>query len=191
LVHKAKIRLMNRLLTKLFPIAFAYFFSCQNDIKKVHLYADKSKFPAESITNAEILYSDSGKVTGKLKAKKLDHYLGNHPFTLMPKGVVVNFYDAQLKPETQLSANYAIKYDERDVLEAKGNVVVVNNKGEKLNTEHIVWNQKSEQINSDAFVKITTKTEILMGDGLESNQSFTKYKILKIRGTIQLKDSVL
>jgi hypothetical protein len=76
-------------------------------------------------------------------------------------------------------------------MEAKGNVIIINEKGEQLNTEHIVWSQKKEQINSDAFVKITTKTEILMGDGLESNQSFTKYKIKKIRGTIQLKDSLI
>jgi len=166
------------------------FCSCENDIKKVNILTDKKKFPSESITDAEILYSDSGRVTGRLRAKKMDHYIGEHPFTIMPKGVKVDFFDHDLKPETQLSANYALKYDDRDMLEAKGNVVIINNKGEKLNTEHIVWNQKTEQINSDVFVKITTKTEILMGNGLESNQSFTKYKILKIRGIIQLKDSL-
>jgi len=165
--------------------------SCENDIKKVNFLTDKKKFPSESIIGAEILYSDSGRVTGKLVARKLDHYTGERPFTLMPKGVHVDFYDNDLKPETQLTANYALKYDDKEVLEAKGNVVIINAKGEKLNTEHIVWDQKKETINSDVFVKITTNTEILMGDGLESNQSFTKYKILKIRGIINLKDSII
>jgi LPS export ABC transporter protein LptC len=163
--------------------------SCENDIKKVNFLTDKQKFPVESISDAEIFYSDSGNITGRLIAKKLDHYVGKRPFTLMPKGVHVDFYNKQLNPETQLTANYAIKYDDKDVLEAKGNVIIINSNGEKLNTEHIVWNQKKETINSDVFVKITTPKEILLGDGLESNQSFTKYKVLKIRGIIQLKDS--
>ena len=38
------------------------------------------------------------------------------------------------------------------------------------------------------FVKITTADEIIFGDGFESNQDFTKYKIFKIRGTISLKN---
>ena len=36
------------------------------------------------------------------------------------------------------------------------------------------------------FVKITTEDEIIMGEGFESNQSFTKFKIKKIKGTISL-----
>ena len=166
------------------------FESCENDINKVNFFAGKKNIPVESMYNAEIIYSDSGYVTGKLLAKRLDHYRSKNSFTVMPKGVLVEFYTKQQQVETKLTANYAMKYDDKDVMEAKGDVVIINDKGEKLNTEHIVWNQKNESITSDAFVKITTKTEILMGDGLESNQSFTKYKIKKIRGTIQLKDSL-
>lgn len=175
----------------LFTLISFIFIACENDISKVNFYAGKKNIPVESMYNAEIIYSDSGIVSGKLKARRLDHYTNKHSFTVMPKGIEVEFYDKNQIVETKLTANYAIKYDDKDVMEAKGNVIIINEKGEQLNTEHIVWSQKKEQINSDAFVKITTKTEILMGDGLESNQSFTKYKIKKIRGTIQLKDSLI
>jgi len=37
-------------------------------------------------------------------------------------------------------------------------------------------------------VKITTADEVIYGDGLESNQDFTKYKIKNIKGTIHLKE---
>jgi hypothetical protein len=66
--------------------------------------------------------------------------------------------------------------------------VVVNNKGEKLNTEHLIWDRRADRISSDRFVKITTADEILMGDGLESNGNFTRYKILKIRGTLRIRE---
>ena len=63
----------------------------------------------------------------------------------------------------------------------------LSDKGEKLNTEHLFWDEKKEMIYSDVFVKITTKDEIIMGEGLESNQDFSRYKFKKIKGTISVK----
>lgn len=71
-------------------------------------------------------------------------------------------------------------------MEAKDNVVVINDKGERLNTEHLVWDKKTGKITSDVFVEITTENEVIMGEGLVSNQSFTEYKILKTRGIINI-----
>ena len=164
------------------------FYSCENDIQKVKLFADLEKLPSEYLKDATIFYSDSAKITAKLTAKKIDHYTGKRSFTVMPKGINVIFYNSAEQPETKMKADYAIKYDDMDVIESKRNVVVVNEKGETLNTEHLIWDQKKDRIFTDVFVKITTKKEILMGDGLESNQSFSKYKILKLRGTIQMNE---
>ena len=75
-----------------------------------------------------------------------------------------------------------------EIMEAKNNVVVVNEKGEQLNTEHLTWDKKQSLIYTKEFVKITTAEEIIYGNGLESNQSFTKYKIKDIKGTINLKE---
>ena len=73
-------------------------------------------------------------------------------------------------------------------MEAKGDVVFINEVGEKLNTEHLIWNQKEERIYSEEFVKITTADEIIWGEGFESNQSFTNFKIKHIKGTILVED---
>jgi LPS export ABC transporter protein LptC len=62
-----------------------------------------------------------------------------------------------------------IEYPDNKILEAKNDVVVINENGEKLNTEQLFWDQKEQKITSNTFVKITRKTEIIMGDGLESN----------------------
>ena len=44
--------------------------------------------------------------------------------------------------------------------------------------------RKKQKLLSDEFVKITTKDQIIYGDGFEANEDFTKYKIFKTRGTI-------
>ena len=69
-------------------------------------------------------------------------------------------------------------------MEVMDDVVVINRNGEKLNTEHLIWDADSKKIYTDEFVKITTKEEIIFGDGLEANEDFTKYKILNIKGTV-------
>ena len=60
-----------------------------------------------------------------------------------------------------------------------------NVKGDLLETEHLIWNEK-EIVYTEEFVKITTKNEVIYGKGLVSNQDFTKYTIKKISGTIML-----
>jgi hypothetical protein len=64
-------------------------------------------------------------------------------------------------------------------MEARNNVVVVNERGDKLFTEHLVYEENSDpQIHTDANVTIITAEDTLYGKGLESNRDFTRYKIL-------------
>ena len=163
--------------------------ACENDIEKVKIITGKKAIPVERGKVVEILYSDSAKIKARLLAKELNRFTEKQPYIEMPKGIRMYFYDANQKVNSTLTSEYAkvLQFPDNNIMEAKRKVVVVNEKNETLNTEHLVWNQKEETIVSDAFVTITTKDEIIMGDGLESNQSFTKYKIKKMKGTINLK----
>lgn len=163
--------------------------SCENDIATVNLITSKSELPAESGKDVEILYSDSAKIKMILKSKQIDRYEGKEPYIEFPKGIEVEFFDDKEALQSRLTANYAIRKEKSLIMEAKQDVVVVNEKGETLNTEHLIWDESNDLIHTEEFVKITTKDEILFGDGLESNQSFTKYKIKNIKGTINLNET--
>lgn len=108
------------------------------------------------------------------------------PYTELPSGVHVEFYDEAMKVNSTLDAKYALRKDQESIMEAKNDVVVVNAKGEKLNTEHLTWNERTAKIYSDKFVKITTPDKIIFGNGFEANQDFTSYKIFNIKGTITI-----
>ena len=65
------------------------------------------------------------------------------------------------------------------------NVCVVNKKGEQLNTEELVWNQKLDKFYTDKKVKITTApNQVMYGEGLEANADFSWYKINNLKGNI-------
>jgi hypothetical protein len=60
-----------------------------------------------------------------------------------------------------------------------------------LDTEELIWDESRKQIYSNAFVKITTIDEIILGNGMESNETFTDYTIKHITGKIKVNSTEL
>lgn len=170
-------------------LAVGVFSSCKkNEIEQIEQVTAHEELPAEAATNVEILFSDSGKVALRLIASKLDRYEGEKPYMEFTEGVKMIFYNSNQEPESQIECNYAINHINEKVMEAKNDVVVINADGEKLNTEHLIWDQGKQLIHTEEFVKITTKDEIIYGDGMEAKEDFSSYKIKNLKGTISLEE---
>lgn len=174
-------------------IVVVFFYSCENKVEEVNFITSENekKLPVESAQNVEMFYSDSAAVKARLKSPQADRYVGKINFTLFPKGMDITFFDFAQKEESRLTADYGIAYENANGMSrmvAKRNVVVVNKKGEKLNTEHLVWDAVTKKVYTDAFVKITTEDEVLLGDGLIANEDFSEYEIKKPRGTIAVEE---
>ena len=162
---------------------------CVNDMEEVNEITSEEILPVEVADDIRIIYSDSAILKVILEANHLERFIGENPYIEMSQGVHVRFFNSLGDVESELSSNYAVSYENTDIMEAKEDVVVVNKKGETLNTEHLIWEEKTEKIHTDEFVKITTEDEVIFGHGFESNQDFSKYRIKKIKGTIDLKDA--
>ncbi|MBF90684.1 MAG: LPS export ABC transporter periplasmic protein LptC [Flavobacteriales bacterium] len=163
-------------------------FACSSDlgkIKEIQFTADEL-YPVETLQNAKLIYSDSAIVRVILNATQMDRYVGDESYLEITKGLKVHFYNPSGSKESELTSQYAKIDEEKNLMEAKNTVKVKNVNGDLLETEHLVWNEKTEMVYTEEFVKITTKDEVIYGEGLESNQDFTKYTIKKISGTIML-----
>jgi len=169
-------------------LGLCFAFGCENDKNVISKVTALDKHPLESINNLETIYSDSGVIKVKVNAPLLYKYTIPKAFTELPKGLRIEFFDDSLKVISLLTAKYAIHYEVDRKWEARKDVVVINKKGEQLNTEKLVWDERTEKITSDKFVKISTPKEIIYGDGFESDQNFTSYKIFKVKGHITVKE---
>ncbi len=163
----------------------AMLFSCQSDLQTIDELTRIDEGPMESVFNVEIVYTDQGYTRMVLNAEQMDRYEGEEPYLELPLGLDVQFYDTLDNETSSMSAEYAISYDDPEIFEAHNNVVVINEAGERLNTEQLIWNQKEGIIYSDKFVKITTEDEALYGEGFESDERFDRWKITNPRGTLQ------
>lgn len=147
---------------------------------------NQSSFPVETIKDCEIIYSDSSKVRVLLNAAVMNRYNDEKNYLELKDGLRVQFFDEKGKKESELLSDYAIIDEENDIMQAEKNVVVRNVNGDVLETETLNWSQKKQEIFTDDFIKITTQNEVIFGQGLVSNQNFTKYTINKIKGTISI-----
>jgi len=167
---------------------------CENDSREIMAIPQQTVIPAQWGKGITILYSDSAELKVKMTApemQKFDEAQGTkEPYTVLPKGLYALFYDLEGKASASLKANYGVRYDRSRKMEVKYKVEVINEKGEKLETEHLVWDERTKRITTNEFVKITTGTEIITGQGLESNQDFSEYEIKQITGSFNLDEEV-
>jgi LPS export ABC transporter protein LptC len=106
---------------------------------------------------------------------------------IYPKGVYIEFFNEKQVRNTTLRANSGVYYKEQNLYTVTGNVVIVDSvKIQKMNTEELHWTPKTQKIFTDKFVVIQTKSDTLKGQGLEANQDFSRWKILKPTGTLPL-----
>lgn len=165
---------------------------CGSEQDKAVIQPRTASAPVMSAKNIEVVFSDSGQVQAKLYSILLNRFEGGESYLEFPKGFRLEIYDSAFRVETTIKANYGKRLESRRIMEAKGNVVVRNEiKNQQLNTEHLFWDENRRRIYSNGRVKITTPDKVLYGQGLESNESFSRYTIIRPTGQMMVKkDSI-
>jgi LPS export ABC transporter protein LptC len=154
-------------------------YSCKNDISVVNSLTIKSKSPTETATKMHLYFSELGIVKNEFIFAEMNKYNEPEPYMEYPKGVELISYDENTDREISLTANYGVNYEERNMMEAKYNVVITNFKTrEVIETEHLVWDMDKHLIYSNTQTKQTKSDgSVYIGDRFESDESFSKYTI--------------
>ena len=156
-------------------------YSCKNDISVVKSLTVKEKSPTETATKMHLYLSELGTVKNEFLFEEMNKYIDPEVYFEYPKGVEVISYTEDGEKETTLTANYAINYEEKKVMEAKYNVIITNHKtGEIVETEHLVWDMDKHIIYSNTQTK-NTKADgsVYIGESFESDEAFSRYSLVK------------
>lgn len=164
-------------------------FSCKNDIKNVIKVSELEKLPELLGEDIHFTQAEYGKIviaisTPSIIKKKTDDE-AEESIMEFPQGISVVQFSRESDTLTMISANYAINYEDKNIWEARGNVVGRNKKdGETIRTEYLVWNQKDGTIYSDKKVQVTTPDDIIYGEGFKSDDQFNDWQVKKVTGVI-------
>lgn len=145
--------------------------------------------PVMETWNARYLYTELGQPKARLQAGHLYELVDantRETTTHLKKNVLVEWLNEVGGIETRLTAREAVYRTPQQTASAWGQVVVVNKKGEKLETEHLNWSKALDKLSTGGAVRITTGNEVLIGDSLVSDGKFNSYRIYKLRGILRL-----
>lgn len=165
-----------------------FFISCSNDMKHIKFF-DKKEIPLQTLSNTEILRSKSGEVQVRLYAPEIRKFDGEKARTEYPKGVLIDFYDANMKVKSSLSAKYAIDWERKNQIIARNNVVVIDyQSGDTTYMETLVWDRNEKRIFSNHPLMSVNGPRVTYGDGFLSDEKLENPRILRQRGTIEWSD---
>jgi LPS export ABC transporter protein LptC len=173
----------------IFLLAILLFTGCENDPADIKAFFEKMDTSVETAKEVEILYSDSAVIRVKILAPTMLRYLDTQePYQEFPDGVHVEFFDAAQRVSSTLTSNYAIRYERESKIVVQDSVVWQSVAGEKLESEELVWDEKTQKVFTNKFVVITRPDEIIYGHGFEANQDFSYSKIKAIEGRLKVDD---
>lgn len=162
------------------------FFACKkNDIEKIKAFSAPKNLPVLEASNFQTLSTDSGTIRFSLKAKKLLRFENEGKvFHEFPQGLLLKKFDENQQIISSIQADYAKEFIKEQRWEATNNVIVTNQKGDSLKTEHLIWDEKHETIFTEEYVKIVSADKIITGTGLISDQNMLNWKIKNPKGVI-------
>lgn len=162
------------------------FYACEsNNIAEIQTFSSPQDLPIQEAINFETTYTDSGQIRFTLKTPKLLRFENDgDDFVEFPVGMELFKYDSKKQIVSSIRADYAKQFVKDKRWEAKNNVVVTNIRGDSLKTEHLIWDEKNEEIHTEEFVKIIREDQIITGIGLVSDQDMLNWKIKNPKGVI-------
>ncbi len=175
----------------IFMVMCVFFFSCTHKTKpqRTHIGPDRADIPILNSDSVTTLVSDSGITRYRISAPKWLVYDKAEPsYWLFPSGLMLEKFDEQMNIDASITADFAKYLDKEQLWELRGNVVAVNEQGEKFETPLFFWDQKTETVYSDSAITITRPSSVLRGIGFRGNQTLTQYTILNPTGYFPIED---
>jgi LPS export ABC transporter protein LptC len=162
-------------------------FSCTNDLDRVAAIEIPLAAPDRITFEAEYLMTDSGRLRNILQAGRIEEWsTADPPRTELMEDLRLSFFDSIGDPGSILTARRGIILPNEKRMEVYEDVVFVNVRGERLETEHLVWLQDSARVRTDRPVRVQRGHDVIHGIGLDADQDFSRYTIHRITGELHV-----
>ena len=169
-------------------IAVTMFFSCKNNFKDVQKIGISENEPIGVAENINLKYTDSGKIKAILiSPEMLDYSNRDFSFNEFDKGINLTLFDDKDQKST-VTADYAVVYNKTDLMDLQGHVVIATHTKDTLFAEQLYYDQKKEWLFTNKPVTFRTGSDLINGNGFDSDSKFTNAEVLEINGIITVNE---
>ncbi len=166
------------------------FFSCSNDeLKTSRLYPENADIPQSETINFKLNYTLNGESVLELTAPLMQDFSNKERFKFQyfPKTfrVVLTNKNGDI---TTITADKAYIYKNPSLMELIGNVIIHDDKGASLKTNHLFWDEKNNHIFGEDKTILKQNDEMISGTGFDSSLDFKNVRINQISGRLKIKE---
>lgn len=133
-----------------------------------------------------MIVSQNGRKSYRFETPLLERYeLAREPYMEFTQGIFLEtFKDSTEEIESTIIADYAIRYENRQRWEARGNVVATGVEGRTLYTEQLFWDEKTERVFSNVTSKIVQGDDVFVGERFVSDDKLQNWTFLNYEGQV-------
>ncbi len=189
---------MLRCVMKYFPVALSLFsmgsaillFSCGGASVEGTAVSEEARM-TEYSEDLSVVMSQNGRRSYHFETPLLEGYSqAREPYREFRRGVTITTYkdDSLSTVDAVLTSNYAIYFTDRELWEARGNVVVEKSDGKTLYTQQLFWNARTRKIYSNVDSKIVQSggRDVFIGEGFESDEEFKDWRFRRMKGRMEV-----
>lgn len=170
--------------TFIFLLSFLLF-QCKEEANLLSEEESAQWVNKEMLKDIHLIYSDSAKIEIRIIAPQMIRYTEKNELKEeFPIGFQAFFYDKDNVLINTLASKYAIRIRREGKTYMKDSVTFTSINREILKTSELIWNENTGRINTEKFVRIIRKDEMLQGYGFETDQNFKS-------GTIKSIDAII
>jgi LPS export ABC transporter protein LptC len=85
-------------------------------------------------------------------------------------------------------SDYAIIYNKTNIIDLQGNVKITTHSNDTLFAEQLYYDQEKEWLFTNKPVTFRTGSDLINGNGFDSNSKFTNAEVLEITGLITVNE---
>ncbi|WP_299127527.1 LPS export ABC transporter periplasmic protein LptC [uncultured Winogradskyella sp.] len=172
------------------------FFGCKNNFSEVQKVGVLQNQPIGEAEQIDLKYTELKEedttvhLLANLKSPKmLDYSNRAFSFSEFPEGIELKVYDENGNLTT-ITSDYAIVYNDTDIIDLRGNVIIATHEKDSLFTEQLYYNEKLEWVFTNEYFDFKRTTGPLHGNGFDADKSLKKYQVLEMGGSVPLDNNV-
>lgn len=162
---------------------FILLFSCKKELPPIN--KKKVEFPSRTLINANIINKDSGRISGNLRSPLIEMYeTVDSPYTVFRKGLDLDFYQKGSVKPGYFQADWGRLSDVTGIYEGRGNVIIVNEKGDSLKSEQLFWNKKNKTVytSKEVYLISSEGDSLTAKNGLQATDDLETYTLFNNQG---------
>lgn len=156
---------------------------CINDPAEIAEFREQLRDDVEVAHGVRILYSDSAKVRLVITAPTMYNYTDQGSQRQeFPDGLHVVFIDEQQDTSSYLDARWGVYRRRDNEITVRDSVVWRSVDLQRLETEELIYEDKTERIYTNKFVVLRQPDYVITGYGLEADKNFDNATVLQVDG---------